>query len=131
MLERYLARVEEGSVGIEELAISRRLTRPANGYKHASATAIAAKQLDRAGVALRPGETIEYIITDADSNYADDRVRALTMWEGWRGYDVSEYQRALREAFKPLEQFALKWNPYHCAHPPALSHFQPESIVDW
>jgi len=106
VLERYLARVEEGSVGIEELIISRRLTRPANGYKHASATAIAAKQLDRAGVALRPGETIEYIITDADSNYADDRVRALTMWESWRGYDVSEYQRALREAFKPLEQFA-------------------------
>jgi DNA polymerase-2 len=105
VLERYLARVEEGSVPIEELVISRRLTRPANGYKHASATAIAAKQLDRAGVALRPGETIEYIITDADSNYADDRVRALTLWESWRGYDVSEYQRALREAFKPLEHF--------------------------
>jgi DNA polymerase-2 len=106
VLARYLARVEEGSVGIEELVISRRLTRPANGYKHASATAIAARQLDRAGVALRPGETIEYIVTDTDSNYADDRVRALTMWESWRGYDVNEYQRALREAFKPLEQFA-------------------------
>jgi DNA polymerase elongation subunit (family B) len=106
VLERYLARVEEGSVGIEELVISRRLTRPANGYKHASATAIAAKQLDRAGVELRPGETIEYIITDADSNYADDRVRALTMWESWRGYDVNEYQRALRNAFEALEHFA-------------------------
>ncbi len=106
VLERYLARVEDGSVGIEELIISRRLTRPANGYKHASATAIAAKQLARAGVALRPGETIEYILTDTDSNYADDRVRALTMWESWRGYDIEEYRRALREAFKPLEQFA-------------------------
>jgi DNA polymerase-2 len=106
VLERYLAQVEEGSVGIEELVISRRLTRPANGYKHASATAIAAKQLARAGVALRPGETIEYILTDTDSNYADDRVRALTMWESWRGYDIEEYRRALREAFKPLEQFA-------------------------
>jgi DNA polymerase elongation subunit (family B) len=106
VLERYLARVEEGSVSIEELVISRRLTRPANGYKHASATAIAAKQLARAGVALRPGETIEYILTDTDSNYADDRVRALTMWESWRGYDIEEYRRALREAFKPLEQFA-------------------------
>jgi hypothetical protein len=51
---------------------------------------------------------IEYIITDADSNYSDDRYRAFTMWEGWRGYDVKEYQRALREAFKPLEQFAGK-----------------------
>jgi len=106
VLERYLARVEEGSVPIEDLVISRRLTRPANSYKHASATALAAKQLDRAGVALRPGETIEYILTDADSSYADDRVRALTMWESWRGYDVSEYQRALRNAFEALEHFA-------------------------
>ena len=110
VLNRYLARVEDGSVAIEELIISRRMTRPPEAYKHASSTAIAARQLDRSGVALRPGETIEYVITDADSNYADDRVRAFTMWEGWRGYDVREYQRALREAFKPLEQFAAPEN---------------------
>ena len=54
------------------------------------------------GAELRPGEVIEYIITDADSNYADDRVRALTLWESWRGYDVRQYQRALRDAFKPF-----------------------------
>jgi len=132
VLERYLARVEEGSVGIEELAISRRLTRPANGYKHASATAIAAKQLDRAGVALRPGETIEYIITDADSNYADDRVRALTMWEGWRGYDVSEYQRALRNAFDALEHFTspaklvVQGSPFNPPRRAALCSKEPQ-----
>jgi DNA polymerase elongation subunit (family B) len=68
-------------------------------------TAIAAQQLDRSGVNLRPGEVIEYIITDADSRYADDRVRALTLWEGWRGYDVRQYQQALREAFKPFTQY--------------------------
>jgi hypothetical protein len=84
------------------------MTRPPEAYMQSSATAIAARQLDRSGVHLRPGEMIEYIITDADSNYADDRYRALTMWEGWRGYDVAEYQRALREAFKPLEQYALE-----------------------
>ena len=106
VLERYLARVETGSVNVEELVISRRLTRAPSEYKHNSATAIAAKQLERSGVMLRPGETIEYIITDADSNLVDDRVRAFTLWEGWRGYDVGEYQRALREAFKPLEHFA-------------------------
>jgi DNA polymerase elongation subunit (family B) len=103
-------------VGIEELVISRRLTRPANGYKHASATAIAAKQLARAGVALRPGEAIEYILTDTDSNYADDRVRALTMWESWRGYDVNEYQRALREAFEALDHFAVVKRPSISLH---------------
>ena len=106
VLDRYLARVEDGSAPIEELIISRRMARPPGAYKQANATAIAARQLDRSGVELRPGETIEYVITDADSNYSDDRFRAYTMWEGWRGYDVKEYQRALREAFKPLEVFA-------------------------
>jgi DNA polymerase-2 len=105
VLNRYLERVENGTAPIEELVVRRRMTRPPEGYKQSSATAIAARQLDRSGVELRPGEMIEYIITDANSNCVDDRYRALTMWEGWRGYDVAEYQRALREAFKPLEQF--------------------------
>jgi DNA polymerase elongation subunit (family B) len=105
ILERYLDRVEAGQVSVEEIAISRRLTRAPNDYRQASATAIAAQQLDRSGVALRPGEVIEYIITDADSNFADDRVRALTLWESWRGYDVRQYQTALREAFKPFTQY--------------------------
>ena len=48
---------------------------------------------------------IEYIITDAGSNFADDRVRALTLWESWRGYDVKQYQAALHEAFKPFTQY--------------------------
>jgi DNA polymerase-2 len=106
VLERYLARLESGGASVEELVISRRLTRSPRDYQHASATAIAAKQLDRSGVQLRPGEMIEYIITDADSNYPDDRVRALTLWEGWRGYDVKKYQEVLREAFEPFEHFA-------------------------
>jgi len=110
VLERYLSRVENGSVNVEELVISRRLTRSPDTYRQNSATAIAAKQLHRSGVELRPGESIEYIITDADSNLVDDRVRAFTMWEGWRGYDVKEYQRALRDAFEPLEHYVRR-NP--------------------
>jgi DNA polymerase elongation subunit (family B) len=106
VLDRYLARLEDGTAPIEELIIRRRMTRPPEAYRQSNATAIAARQLDRSGVELRPGEIIEYIITDAGSNYSDDRFRAFTMWEGWRGYDVKEYQRALREAFKPLAHFA-------------------------
>ncbi len=110
VLERYLERVKEGNVGVEELVIRRRLTRPPGEYQKSSATAIAARQLDRSGVKLRPGETIEYIITDADSMLPDDRVRALTLWEGWRGYDVKRYQEALREAFEPFTHFAAPRN---------------------
>lgn len=65
-----------------------------------------ARQLDQAGVHLRPGENVQYIITDAAAKLPDDRYRAWTLWEGWRGYDVNKYQAALRDAFKPFEQYA-------------------------
>jgi DNA polymerase-2 len=105
VLARYLARLEAGSINLEELVINRRLTRSPHDYKQASATAIAAKQLERAGVKLRPGETLQYIITDAEAELPEDRVRAWTLWEGWHGYDVKKYQEALREAFEAFEHF--------------------------
>ncbi len=107
VLARYLARVEDGTAPAEELVISRRLTRAPGDYKQSNVTAVAARQLDQAGVKLRPGETIEYILTDTDAHLPDDRVRAWTLWEGWRGYDVEKYMDALRKAFEPFERFAM------------------------
>ena len=107
VLARYLAQLETGNVNLEELVINRRLTRSPGDYRQASATAIAAKQLERSGVKLRPGENLQYIITDAEAELPDDRVRAWTLWEGWHGYDVKNYQKALRDAFEAFEHFAL------------------------
>ena len=66
----------------------------------------AAWQLDRAGVGLRPGEMVEYVLTDFRARYADDRVRAFTLWQPWQGYDAKKYAELLREAFEPFEHFA-------------------------
>ncbi len=106
VLERYLERIEAGSVPAEELVISKRLSRLPSNYRQASQVAIAAQQLDRSGVRLRAGETIEYILTCAGAKLADDRVRAYTLWEGWRGYDAAAYRAALLDAFQPFEFFA-------------------------
>lgn len=106
VLERYLARVENGTAPAEELVISRRLTRAPGEYKQSNVTAVVARQLAQAGVKLRPGETIEYILTDTDAHLPDDRARAWTLWEGWRGYDVAKYMDALRQAFEPFERYA-------------------------
>jgi len=103
--ERYQERLRDGSVAAEELVIRKRLTKAPGNYQKNSSTAIAARQLDRAGVKLRPGENIEFIITDADSSLIDDRVRAWTLWEGWRGYDVEAYGKALEKAFEPAAHF--------------------------
>jgi len=106
VLARYLEQLETGNIKLDELIINRRLTRSPGDYRQASATAIAAKQLERAGVKLRPGETLQYIVTNAEADLPDDRVRAWTLWEGWHGYDVKNYQKALREAFEAFEHFA-------------------------
>jgi len=103
--KRYQDRLRDGTVPAEELVIRKRLTKAPASYQKNSSTAIAARQLDRAGVKLRPGENIEYIITDADSSLVDDRVRAWTLWEGWRGYDVKAYGEALKKAFEPAAHF--------------------------
>lgn len=104
--EQCLARLIECSVAPEELVISRRLTRSPKDYQKNNLTAIVARQLDRAGVELRPGENIQFIITDVRSKLLDDRVRAWTLWDSWRGYDVSAYQEALEKAFQPFTHFA-------------------------
>jgi hypothetical protein len=53
-------------------------------------------------VKLRPGQNIEYIITDSESAVPNDRVRAFALWEGWFGYDRKKYGAMLREAFEPF-----------------------------
>lgn len=99
ILTRYLERVEEGDVMVEDLVVSKRLTRSPRDYQKASLTAIAAQQLFGREVKLRPGQVIEYVITDAEAAVPNDRVRAYALWEGWRGYDRKKYREMLRGAF--------------------------------
>jgi len=55
-------------------------------------------------VRLRPGQTVEYIITDAEARIPNDRVRAYAQWDSWHGYDRKKYAAMLREAFEPFER---------------------------
>jgi DNA polymerase-2 len=100
IFERCSESLADGSVAIEDLVISKRLTRAPREYQKAALTAIVAQQLFGMGVQLRPGQTVEYVITDADAAVPNDRVRAYSLWEGWRGYDREKYQGLLREAFE-------------------------------
>ena len=106
VFEEYQEKLEDSSVDIEELVISKRLTRAPQDYRKDNHTAIVTRQLHRAGVNLRPGENVEYILTGTGDVFAEERVRAFTLWEGWRGYDVKRYQELLQEAFEPFEHFA-------------------------
>jgi DNA polymerase-2 len=111
ILRRCEESVADGSVAIEDLIVSKRLTREPREYSKANQTAIVAQQLFGSGVRLRPGQTVEYIITDSGNRVPNDRVRAYALWDGWFGYDRRKYTQLLHDAFDPLalahgEQFS-------------------------
>jgi DNA polymerase elongation subunit (family B) len=56
---------------------------------------IAAQELLARGVSLQAGDTIHYIITDADAAYPPDRTRAVAGLDGTWSYDVSAYDSLL------------------------------------
>ena len=93
VLADYQERLASGDVDIRELIVSKRITREPRDYQKAGVTAIAAQQLFGSGVKLRPGQTVEYVITDSESSVPNDRVRAFALWEGWFGYDRKKYAR--------------------------------------
>jgi DNA polymerase elongation subunit (family B) len=98
----YQDRLVNGDVDIRDLVVSKRITREPRDYQKAGVTAIAAQQLFGSGVKLRPGQNIEYVITDAEAHVPNDRVRAYALWDGWFGYDRKKYAAMLREAFEPF-----------------------------
>jgi len=108
VLAGYEERLASGKVEIKDLVVSKRITKEPRDYQKAGVTAIAAQQLFGSGVKLRPGQNIEYVITDSESSVPNDRVRAFALWEGWFGYDRKKYAAMLREAFEPFVQCAPK-----------------------
>jgi DNA polymerase elongation subunit (family B) len=107
VLRRYEESLENGAVAIEDLIVSKRLTREPREYQKANLTAIVAQQLYSNGVRLRPGQTVEYIIINSKARVPNDRVKAFALWDGWYGYDRKKYQEMLREAFEVFETFVL------------------------
>jgi DNA polymerase elongation subunit (family B) len=79
ILSLYLERPASGTVELENLIVSKRITREPRDYRKASLAAIAAQQLFGKGVKLRPGQTVEYIITDSQSTVPNDRVRLCAL----------------------------------------------------
>ena len=96
VLAGYEERLASGDVEIKDLVVSKRITKEPRDYQKAGVSAIAAQQLFGSGVKLRPGQNIEYIITDSESAVPNDRVRAFALWEGWFGYDRKKYAALTR-----------------------------------
>jgi DNA polymerase-2 len=102
MLEAELITLREGRVDVQELAVTRRLSRDPIEYKNANATALAAQELFNYGVQLHAGERVKLIFTDTRAKFPGDRAKALALWDGSRGYDAEWYAEELCKAASSL-----------------------------
>jgi len=102
VIPRYAKDLMGYRVRAEDLAFYRQLSRHPLAYEVEAHTAIAAKQMLSAGIELQPGQTIAYVVTNAEAKNPNLRVRALPLVGRRTKYDRLWYLDLLLEACEEL-----------------------------
>jgi len=102
VLGDYAVKLVEGRVGVQELLVTKRLSRSPSCYNHDVFQAIAARQLEKAGFDVHPGQTVQYLIINANSRWANERVAAVQLLKPNTHYDAEEYVKMLFYAGETL-----------------------------
>ncbi len=95
----YQTRIRSCSVPARELAFSSQLSKDPSKYIKDTYSSIAARQLAASGIALHPGETIQYVLASAKDKVKDWRVIPLALTGNYFEYDVKKYLELLERAF--------------------------------
>jgi len=102
ILRGYVEKLLHGDVSVEELLVSKRLSKHPQNYAHDLFQAVAAKQLLAAGFDVYPGQTVQFLIVDADNRSPNNRVRGAELLNGRQRFDVQKYLEMLLEAGETL-----------------------------
>ncbi len=107
MAEGFRQRLREGGIGPQELVITRVLSQKVEDYKVDTPTALAARQLEAAGIHIQPGEKVRYVHREGKRGPKECRVAAAPFLETLDGYDTKIYlellERAVEEVMLALE----------------------------
>ena len=104
LIRDRLAELRSQQVDYRDLALTYRLTRDPQEYRHNTLNAIVAQQLSQRGVSLHPGESIRYVITDAKARDPHARARPVDLMDSSCGYDVEKYAELLLRAMATILQ---------------------------
>ncbi|HEX9757772.1 MAG TPA: DNA polymerase domain-containing protein [Nitrospiria bacterium] len=102
ILRDYRQRIHEGQVALCDLVISRDLSKDPRQYQKATLSAVAAQELLARGIKLDPGESIQYIITNAEDKDPTSRARAYPLLTSNHSYDREKYMELLLKAGESL-----------------------------
>jgi DNA polymerase-2 len=101
----FRRRLREGDLTPQDLVITRVLSQPVEEYRVDTATALAARQLQAAGIHLLPGEKLRYVQLERKGP-KETRVQAAPFLDTLDGYDTAHYlellDRAIDEVLLPF-----------------------------
>ena len=102
LLLEYSLMLKDGQAKNEDLAIGKRISQEPSAYKVDSLTALAAQELEDAGMPIHPGEKVRYVIKDAESKDKAERVRPFPLVGPDDTYDVKKYVEMLVKATEEI-----------------------------
>jgi DNA polymerase elongation subunit (family B) len=91
VLRGYVEKLRKRAVDVRDLIIAKQLSMNPNKYTHDVFQVIAAKQLMKEGVEVCGGQTVRYLITDAENRRASKRVKVAELVNVETRYDVRKY----------------------------------------
>jgi DNA polymerase-2 len=97
ILQQRIGELERGEIDPARLLLKRTLTKELDAYTVETRTALAARQLEGAGVKVHPGERVRYVVKEAKAKDKSRRVHAEGI-EPLPDYDAAEYVKLLLAA---------------------------------
>ncbi|QLG60341.1 type B DNA-directed DNA polymerase [Halorarum salinum] len=100
VLERWLTKLAEEDVPVEQLEVQQRVSKDVEQYSQETLTVCALRRIKRQGTPLAPGQQVEYVVVDADGR-GTERVRLAH--EQVDHYDAEWYrEQCIRAAVSVL-----------------------------
>ncbi len=100
--EGFRQRLREGSIRPRDLVITRVLSQPVADYKVDTPTALAARQLEEAGIHLLPGEKVRYVHAEKRGGPKECRIQAAPFLDTLDDYDMELYLELLERAIEEI-----------------------------
>ena len=97
-LRNYAEALIQRKVPPQKLLIKKQLSHQPSKYTHDVFQAIAAKQLARLGVDVSAGQTVQYLIADAENRRVYNRITVAQLVNSNTKYDVEKYLELLFSA---------------------------------
>jgi len=97
----YINKLKEGRVALQDLLITKQLSKNPVEYTHNVMQAIAAKQLIREGVQVSAGQNVSYLL-QKDHGHSENSVLTSELIDGPVQYDVQKYSQLFLAAIAGL-----------------------------